>query len=214
MIKEKSSTQLLKTIPKTQKGFETLEKISTIAERLFAEKSYYDASINEIVYEAGISTGTFYIYFADKLSLYEYIILGCGVRIRSYISDRIRNSKFTTRRDIEKLGIRAFLDFCIQDPNTFILIWQSLYVSPTSFVQYYDVFGQHYEKGLKRAVEAKEIRDVDLEILSYMLMAVCTFIVNKYIIFTPKEEITEEKLEYITETIIDILDKGIFINIK
>lgn len=202
---------LLKTIPKTEKGIDTLERICVEAERLFAEKNYYDASINEIVYLAGISTGTFYIYFNDKLSLYEYTLLRCGRRIRGFISNRLKELKPTNRREIEKQGIRAFLDFCIMDINTFTLIWQSFYVSPRMFVNYYDDFGLHYEAGLQRAVDNNEVRDVDLEILSYILMATSTFIVNKYITFTPKDEITEEKIEYITESIIDILGQGTFI---
>ena len=38
--------------------------------RLFSKLGYYGASINEIIEESGIATGTFYLYFNDKRALF------------------------------------------------------------------------------------------------------------------------------------------------
>ena len=46
----------------------------------FSKASYDAASINQICKKSGISKGSFYQYFADKLELYVYIMtLAIGV---------------------------------------------------------------------------------------------------------------------------------------
>lgn len=40
----------------------------------FSKVSYYDASINKMIKEAGIPRGSFYVYFKDKEDLYEYVL--------------------------------------------------------------------------------------------------------------------------------------------
>ena len=40
----------------------------------FSKSSFYDASINNIINEAKISRGSFYMYFQDKEDLYKYLL--------------------------------------------------------------------------------------------------------------------------------------------
>lgn len=49
-----------------KKGELTKRKIFAIAMRLFKEKGYDNVTVDEIVNEAGIAKGTFYIYFQTK----------------------------------------------------------------------------------------------------------------------------------------------------
>ena len=58
--------------PKTKRGEFTLGKIFLAATELFYEKGYFGTSIIDITERAGISNGTFYIYFKDKYSLFCY----------------------------------------------------------------------------------------------------------------------------------------------
>ncbi len=45
---------------------ETKEKLIKSAIKLFSEKSYFQTKISDIVKEAGVAQGTFYIYFKSK----------------------------------------------------------------------------------------------------------------------------------------------------
>ena len=53
------------------------EKKKKLIDASFKEFSLYnfnDVSINRIIKEAGISRGSFYMYFADKKDLYFYLL--------------------------------------------------------------------------------------------------------------------------------------------
>jgi AcrR family transcriptional regulator len=54
-------------IDKTQRRLELL----AAARNVFARKGYHDAKVDDIVAEASVSKGTFYLYFPDKRSIFE-----------------------------------------------------------------------------------------------------------------------------------------------
>ena len=55
---------------------EKKKKIIEAAKKEFLEHSFYDASINRIIKDAGISRGAFYMYFQNKEDIFIYIISG------------------------------------------------------------------------------------------------------------------------------------------
>lgn len=54
-------------IDKTQRRRDLLNA----ARNVFAERGYHDAKVDDIVTEASVSKGTFYLYFPDKRSIFE-----------------------------------------------------------------------------------------------------------------------------------------------
>ena len=55
---------------------ETQRKILEIGKREFLEKGFKDASLNQIVAEAGFTKGAFYGYYPDKTALFEDLVGG------------------------------------------------------------------------------------------------------------------------------------------
>lgn len=55
--------------PKQARSRETKEKIVQAAIRLFQERGYEKTTSNDIASEAGVSVGSFYVYFTDKRQL-------------------------------------------------------------------------------------------------------------------------------------------------
>ena len=55
---------------------EKQEKLLEAATREFSHKPFNEASINQIIKEAGIPRGSFYMYFQDKEDLFRYLIKG------------------------------------------------------------------------------------------------------------------------------------------
>lgn len=55
--------------PKQARSKKTKEKIVQAAIRLFQERGYEKTTSNEIASEAGVSVGSFYVYFTDKQQL-------------------------------------------------------------------------------------------------------------------------------------------------
>ena len=53
---------------------EKQEKLLEAATREFSHRPFNEASINQIIKEAGIPRGSFYMYFRDKEELFHYLL--------------------------------------------------------------------------------------------------------------------------------------------
>ena len=195
--------ELLK-MPQTPKGMETLNNILSAAAQLIYEKGYYGANIADITSLAGVATGTFYVYFSSKISLYRYLLLQFGHRIRREMSEKTAECR--TRREAEREGLKAWLEYVQKHPYVYNIIWESLYVDRNLFKEYYETFSQAYSAGLQRAREDGEVRDVDLTVLSYMLMGISNFVGLKYCLLDDGSA----DLAHVAEEAMRILDGGMF----
>lgn len=196
-------------LPKTKRGQKTLDNIVRAAEELFFEKGYHATSIIDITNEANIALGTFYIYFKDKYSLYKFLLLSYSHDIRKAIALNIKPSH--TRFEAEKIGLKAFLVYIRDHKHVYNIIWESLYIDKTLFIEYYEDFAGRYATGLVKAQEKGEVVDVDTTILSYFLMGVSNFIGLKYVMF---DEDKDDNLDEVVEKVMDILEAGMFLNKK
>jgi AcrR family transcriptional regulator len=193
-------------MPRTKKGVETLNNILSAATQLFYEKGYYGANIADITQLAGVATGTFYVYFDSKFNLYCYLLLQFSHTIRKELVLKIGACR--NRRDAERNGIKAWLEFVIGHPYVYNIIWESLYVDRRLFVDYYENFSRSYMRGLDAAKLKGEVRDIDSEVLSYTLMGVSNFLGLKYGLFRGEGS---PDLDYVTDEIMKVLDGGMFI---
>lgn len=192
--------------PKTPSGIKTFNKIVSTGKKLFAKNGFQATSINDIIAKSKIAAGTFYIYFDSKLALYLYILDLYRVSIRKASADATKG--MTTRYDIERAGIKAFITYALKDPLAYRIIWESLFVDFDIFKNYYVSFAEAYIKHLKEFVQKGEIRDdLDLETLSYTLMGISNF-VGLQVIF--KDQQNEVELNRIIDQAMSILDRGIF----
>lgn len=191
-------------LPKTKRGEATLDKICSVAETLFYEKGYSNTSIVDITNLSGIALGTFYIYFKDKYSLYKYLLLRYSHQIRKEISDTTKNVK--TRLEKERVGIKTFLKYTRENKHAYNIIWESLYIDKSLFMEYYDKFANRYLKGILAAQETGEVGDYDPMVISYFLMGVTNFIGLKYVMFD------DENMDYdkVVDQVISILENGLF----
>lgn len=196
-------------LPKTKRGQKTLDNIVRAAEELFFEKGYHATSIIDITNEANIALGTFYIYFKDKYSLYKFLLLSYSHDIRKAIALDIKPNH--TRFEAEKIGLKAFLVYIRDHKHVYNIIWESLYIDKTLFIEYYEDFAGRYATGLVKAQEKGEVVDVDTTILSYFLMGVSNFIGLKYVMF---DEDKDDNLDEVVEKVMDILEAGMFLNKK
>ena len=194
-------------LPVRADGKKTFNKIVETGMRLFSKLGYYGASINEIIEESGIATGTFYLYFNDKRALYLYLIDLYGKEITKAIQKGIRGAK--NRYEEEKLGIRAFLIYAHENPISYRIFWEAMYVDGDVFKDYYQNFSRRYIKGLRRGVNSGEIYDdTDLETISYILMGISNF-VGLQVLFN--ENADEKYIDFLTDEVMKFLEKGMFI---
>ncbi len=200
--------QLNYRLPKRKDGLKTFNKIITTGKKLFSKQGYQATSINEIIEKSKIATGTFYIYFDDKLALYVYLLQHYRNKIREAINDSIKGAQ--TRREKERLGIRAFLKFAWQDPLSYRIIWESMFVDESLFKEYYENFAKAYTVNLEDGIKSNEVdENIDTETLSYILMGISNF-VGLQVLF--RDTLTDMDLDKIVDQVMYVLDHGMFKN--
>lgn len=194
-------------VPKTKVGQKTFDRIIKAGKKLFAESGYMATSINDIIAKAKVAAGTFYIYFDNKLALYLYLVDFYRVTIRKASVAATANLK--TRREMERAGLKAWIEYVREDPLAYKIIWESLFVDYNIFKEYYQSFSQSYVYHLKHFVTTGEIRpDIDLETVSYVLMGMSNFI-GLQILF--KDKVEDDDIDRVVDEAMKLLDDGIFL---
>ena len=191
-------------LPKTKKAREKFDRIIEAADNEFYLNGYEKSSIANITNRAGIAVGTFYLYFEDKLSLYHYILNDYQVRIKKYINSRM--GLCTDRKEKERLGLIAWLEFVSDNPHTYNIIWQSLTIDKNLFIDYYKTFANSYEIGLKK--DKNQLNDIDFNTLALALMGISSFLGLKNMLQDHK--LTKEEINNIANDIMKILDTSLF----
>lgn len=197
--------------PVTAQGQETFNHIVDVAKKLFKESGYSLNSVNKIITEAKIATGTFYIYFKDKLSLYQYILLDYKNKIKHHLHEAIKGC--TTRYEVEREGLKAFIQFACEDELSYNIIWESLFIDRNIFIEYYENFAEKYTNRLQLSQECGEIRKTDIETLAYILMGISNF-VGLQALFQQAEKkrrLTEQEIDFIVDNVMDVLTNGMFV---
>lgn len=191
-------------LPKSKKAREKFDRIITAADNLFYERGYHKASVADITAAAEVAVGTFYLYFPDKLSLYHYILFDYQNRIKHYINDRMGNAK--SRREKERVGLMAWLEFVNNNPHTYGIIWQSIDVDKSLFVDYYKKFSKSYEKGLIK--DQDQLIDMDYEDLSLILMGISSFLGLKVMLH--ERRLSQDEIESMADSMMKIFYNGLF----
>jgi len=190
--------------PKSQLGFQTMCKICSAAETLFYQKGFYETSITDICKLANTASGTFYIYFQNKTSVYTYLIKNYYEVIKNYLNEHISGCK--TRREMEQEGLKAFIRFGHKNPQCYKIIWGCSYIDPALFEEYYTNFAKSYASILKKF--SKELIDIDYSTIAWFLMGVANFICLKVIL--EHKRLTEKRLDALVDDVMKLFSTGLF----
>jgi AcrR family transcriptional regulator len=190
--------------PKSQLGFERMCKICGAAETLFDKNGFYDTSITDICRHAKAAVGTFYIYFQDKTSIYNYLVRNYYVVIKNYLNKHIEGCK--NRYEMEREGIKAFIRFGNEHPQCYKIIWGSAHINPRLFESYYSNFAKGYIAALKRFDE--ELVDIDLTTAAWSLMGIANFVCLRTIF--DHKKVSEKKLDGLVDDVMKMLSRGLF----
>ena len=175
---------------------ERRKELMRAAREVFSTKGYHDAKVDDIVALAKVAKGTFYLYFADKRSIFVELVGTLFQRIGAAVL------KVDPRSDVEeqvKHNIRAIVAALLDDPAlTKILFSYAAGLDPafvTAIRSFYD--------GSKALLEASLIEGQILGIVApgdARLFATFTLGALKELVFEnvtadkamPREEIVNE----------------------
>ncbi len=66
----------------------TKEKLLTAARKTFHDKGFHNSTVEDIIYEAGLARGTFYIYFKNKEDIFEHLLKQVVEEMSEHASSR------------------------------------------------------------------------------------------------------------------------------
>ncbi|MCL2399560.1 MAG: TetR/AcrR family transcriptional regulator [Defluviitaleaceae bacterium] len=187
-------------LPKTKRGEQTLKKICDAAEELFTKNGYYATEIHEITQKAGVATGTLYVYFPDKMSVFLHLMDDLGHKLRKAIRLAKLAEPSASMIEQERIAIRVFFSFVREHFGLFRIVWQAQFVDAEAFKNYYERFSKGYISEIVKAQESGEVRGLDPVLLSYILMGIYSFVALKHFVFD-ESELDEDTVEQLVEFI-------------
>ncbi len=189
-------------LPPTARGRKTREDLLRAAEEVFGAKGFDRASITDITQRAGVAQGTFYVHFADKRTIFVELVETLGEGLREGIRRAVEG--LTDRLDVEREGFRAFFQFSAKHRGLYRIVRQAEFVDEDVFRAYYRRMAEGYVRGLRKAMDSRQIRRMDPEVLAYCLMGIADFLGLRWVLWESNESfapLVEAAMSFIQEGI-------------
>ncbi len=168
-------------MPRTERGKRTRAALLAAAESVFLRHGYHDASVVKITEAAGVSQGTFYLYFESKKQLFDELVAELNRQVRQAMTRGAAGGK--DRRDAERRGFEAFFRFTAEHPALYRIIRQAEFVSPEAQKLHYSKILDGYVRSLRRARNAGEIGDVDPVVTAWALMGIGEIVGMRWVLW-------------------------------
>ncbi|MGE5591542.1 MAG: TetR/AcrR family transcriptional regulator [Bacillota bacterium] len=180
------------------KGEVTRQRLLAAAEEVFGTLQYHGASVSEITRRAGVAQGTFYLYFPSKQAIHRELVQHLSHSMRAHIAQSVAG--LDHRLDVEREGLRAFLAFVRAHRYLYRIVRESEFVDEELYRWFYRHLAEGYGEGLKRAVAARQVRNLDPETMAYCLMGVADFIGMRWVLWEdtePPDEVFQAVMSFI-----------------
>jgi AcrR family transcriptional regulator len=177
------------------KGERTRLHLLEVAERVFGEKGYHDASVSEITSEAGVANGTFYVYFPSKHDLLVELVRTRGHEMRAALA--MATDGLESWAEIERAGATAFFDWVRRRPHVYRVVRTVQFAEPEVYREWYDTLIDGYSRGLRRAMDDGEIVKGHAEALAYCVGAVYDWAGQRWLLWEEGKPIPEDVMETI-----------------
>ena len=188
-------------VPRTSRGEQTRRRLLEAARIEIGGKGFAEASISSITQQAGVGQGTYYIYFKSKEAIMRELVLEMGRDLRQQLSDI--NNAAPNRITAEREGLRHFIAFARDNPDLYRIVQEAQFVDDAVYRAYFEEFTNGYRKALQAAVQSGEISQGDLEIRSWLLIGIGRSMGEVYGLWR-----TDVDIDYVVDTIMDILENG------
>lgn len=167
--------------PRTARGEKTRRRLLEAAEHVFAAHGYHEASVSRITDRAGVGQGTFYLYFATKLDIFNELVEDLNHRVRQAMSEGTRGA--ASRIEAERAGFAAFFRFTAEHPALYRVVREAELVSPDALRLHYTRIVDGYIDGLREASEDGEIGDIDPTVAAWALMGIGEMIGMRWVLW-------------------------------
>lgn len=172
-------------VPRSDRGRASRARLLSAAEESFGERGFAAASVADIVRRAGLSQGSFYVYFPSKESIFGELIDDMAREIRR--ATREAASATESRQEAEVAGALAFFHWLQGHKHLHRVLHQIDQVDETIAERFYSSIVSGYISGLETGMGTGEIENTDPELLAYALMGISHFVSMRYVLWTDDE---------------------------
>jgi AcrR family transcriptional regulator len=187
---------------------ERREQILSIARDVFARRGYHQTTIDEIVLQAGIARGTFYLYFEDKRAIFSELVDRFALRINQAIVPITTDDADRPVAAQVRENIRVILRTCLGDRAlTKILLTDTVGVDPAfdrKLSTFYETVVQLLVESLKDGQALGIVADGEPRVLAYLSIGALKELLYQAVTLG----FAEETADVLTEQIFTFLSGG------
>lgn len=188
---------------RTERGMRTRARLLAAAEEIFLVHGYHEASVVKITESAGVSQGTFYLYFESKKQLFDELVADLNRRVRHAMSEGASHGG--NRLESEQLGFEAFFRFTAAHPALYRMVRQAELVSPEAQKLHYSRILDGYVAALTAACSAGEIADIDPVVTAWALMGIGEIMGMRWVLWDDSREVPRPVIDEVGRLIARIL---------
>jgi AcrR family transcriptional regulator len=188
-------------------------EILEVALKVFSEKGYHAAKIEDIAAELDIGHGTFYRYFRNKLDIFNHVVEGIIKMAAALVFDINPDEADTLaeyRQQLEMIGDNLFGLFKSNPQISRVLFYEAFGIDDEAIqrriTEIFDLFGKYTEMYLRNGIKKGYLRK-DLHIReSALAINAALFEACRRVVSSPDPD---RELQVWKETIITLMLDGI-----
>jgi AcrR family transcriptional regulator len=183
------------------------------ARRVFIDKGFDAASMNDITREAGVSKGTIYVYFANKEELFEALIEEERGTIFRNLYEALEQTG-----DLRETLVRFGIALSVKITSPKVVLAQRTVIGASERIP--ELGRRFYERGprrgherfvqfLKKAMDQRLLNIADAELAAYQFTELCLAGLFRQCMFAYRTEApTEAEIDYVVRAGVDLFLKG------
>ncbi len=160
----------------------TRERLLDAAEKVFAEKGYHEAAVDEIVLQSGTSKGSVYFHFPSKESLFLAVMDHLSARLLKRIERDVERETDPTER--LRVALRTTVEtLCKHRTLARLLLSKGQSMGPAFVQKRQEVFSRFamYTKGLMDEALGQSLQSIDTEVAAYALLGAVSELVTRWL---------------------------------
>jgi AcrR family transcriptional regulator len=201
-------TMAAKRKSNTAQKTERRQQILLAARDVFAKRGYHQTTIDDIVAQAGVARGTFYLYFEDKRAVFSDLIDRFAAQLTVAIVRIVTDDPARPVADQVRENIRAIIATCLVERSmTKILFTDAVGVDPAfdrKLATFYDTVVQLLTESLKDGQALGIVSDGEPRVLAYLTIGALKELLYQAVTLG----FAEESADVLTEQIYSFLRGG------
>lgn len=184
------------------------QQILNASRNVFAKRGYHQATIDDIVAEAGVARGTYYLYFEDKRAVFADLIDRFAARITMAIQRIATGDPSRSVEEQVRANIRAILGVCLGErAMTKILFTDASGVDPDfdrKLATFYDSVVQLLIESLRDGQALGIVGDGEPRVFAYLTIGALKELLYQAVTLG----LAEESADALTQQMYAFLSQG------